>query len=206
MNQDPTRNQWTLISYDFDETFGTGAPSHFVSTTWQNFTRPGSQRPLVDALLKSPYWTSEFETMLRTIVKRLFKLSVLEPRLEAWRVMLRDDVVFDLGLNRTSPGLQTSWTPWNFEHNINATDGQNLGVAEWIRLRSEAVQQQLQFTDVDDLPPLGPYTGGRQWDQDKEGTRTPTGATSGGRSDKLRMVDSLPLITLLFITTWFGLV
>ncbi|CAO3600031.1 unnamed protein product [Absidia cylindrospora] len=205
LNLDPQRNQWTLISYDFDETFGTGAPSHFVNTTWQNFTRPGSQRPLVDALLKSPYWSSEFETMLRTIVKRLFKISVLEPRLEAWRVMLRDDVVFDLGLNRTSPGMQTSWTAWNYENNINATDGQNLGVAEWIRLRSSAVQQQLQFTDVDDLPPLGPYDGGRQWDQDKEGTRTPTNAKSGARGDKLTVVDSLPLITLLCITTYLSL-
>ncbi|KAI8341911.1 coth protein-domain-containing protein, partial [Chlamydoabsidia padenii] len=196
LNQDPTRNQWTLISYDFDETFGTGAPPHFVNTTWQNFTRPGSQRPLVDALLKSPYWASEFETMLKTIIKRLFKSSVLEPRLEAWRLMLRDDVAFDLGLNRTSPGIQTTWTLWNYEHNINATDGANLGVAEWIRLRSLATQQQLLFTDVDDLPPLGPYSGGRQWDQDKEGTRKSASPNSNG-GGKLGITGILSIGTLL---------
>lgn len=116
-------------------------------------------------------------------------------------MMLRDDVEFDLGLNRTSPGLQTSWTLWNYEHNINATDGANLGVAEWIRLRSAALQQQLQFTDVDDLPALGPYTGGRQFDQDQEGTRKPGSSNNptsdGGMKLSTQGATAFSLVTLL---------
>ncbi|KAI8093162.1 coth protein-domain-containing protein [Halteromyces radiatus] len=193
LNQDPTRNQWTLISYDFDETFGLGAPAHFVNTPWQNFTQPGTQRPLVEGLLNSPYWASEFETMLRTIVKRLFKVSVLEPRLEAWRLMLRDDVIFDLGLNRSSPGIQTTWTPWNFETNINATDGQNIGVLEWIRIRSSSLQQQLQFTEEDDLPPLGPYTDGKQWDQDRDGVKPAKDKSASGAARHVKSLNSIVL-------------
>ncbi|CAO3633993.1 unnamed protein product [Cunninghamella blakesleeana] len=172
LNQDLERKQWVLISYDFDETFGVGAPAHFVNTTWQNYTRPDSKRPLVDALLKSPYWSSEYETVLKTIIKRVFKPSIIEPRLDAWHQMIREDVEFDMGLNRTSPGKTPTWTMWNFEHNIKQTDGENLGILEYVRLRSAALQQQLNFNDQDDLPPLGPYTGGKQWNQETDGIKT----------------------------------
>ncbi|KAI8072731.1 coth protein-domain-containing protein [Gongronella butleri] len=166
LNLDPTRSQWTLISYDFDETLGVGAPEHFINTTWQNYTRPGSQRPLVDALLKSPYWAAQFDDVLRTVVKRVFKPSVIEPRLQVWRDMLRDDVAIDMDIPRSAGGNQTmqvSWVMWNYEHNVFERDGQNFGIAQWVRERSKALTQQLQFTDADDLPALGPYNGGSTW-------------------------------------------
>ncbi|KAI8380975.1 coth protein-domain-containing protein [Radiomyces spectabilis] len=165
LNQNTQSKKWTLITYDFDETLGIGAPAYMASTPYDNFTRPGSQRPLVDAFIKSPYYRAQFEDILKTLVKRFFKPNVMEPRVKAFADMLREDVAWDLSLPAKSPGLQPTWTLWNFDNNMNATDGLSMGVTEWIRVRSQAVQQQLGFTDADDLPPLGPYTGGKEWDQ-----------------------------------------
>ncbi|KAI9470843.1 MAG: coth protein-domain-containing protein [Benjaminiella poitrasii] len=164
ITKDTSSNQWIFMSYDFDETFGLGAPQYMSTTPYSNFSRPGSQRPLIDAFLKSPYYQAEFEKTIQTIVKRFFKASVMNPRLEAWKQMLREDVEWDLSLESKSPGIKPQWTLWNFENNMNATDGESMGVAEWINTRSLAVQQQLGFTDVDDLPPLPAYTSTTTWD------------------------------------------
>ncbi|KAF1807017.1 coth protein-domain-containing protein, partial [Mucor lusitanicus] len=157
LTKETSSGQWTFISYDFDETFGLGAPRYMSTTPYENFTRPDSQRPLIDAVIKSPYYKAEFEKVVQTLVKRFFKASAINPRLEAWKAMLREDVEYDLSLPAESVGIKPQWTLWNFENNLNATDGESMGVAEWVNARSVAVQQQLNFNDVDDLPPLGPY-------------------------------------------------
>lgn len=164
LTKDTNSNQWTFISYDFDETFGLGAPRYMSTTPYDNFTRPDSQRPLIDVILKSPYYKAEFEKTVQTIVKRFFKASTINPRLEAWKQMLKEDVEFDINLEPKSVGIKPQWTIWNFENNLNTTDGESMGVAEWVNARSVAVQQQLNFNDADDLPPLGPYMTENTWD------------------------------------------
>lgn len=158
------KNLWNLISYDFDQTFGTGAPRWMATTPYGNFSRPGSQRPLVDAFIKSPYYAAEFEKILQTLVKRYFKSSVITPRLQAFQQMLREDVEWDLSIPPKSPGMQPQWTIWNFDNNIMKTDGEIMGIAEWIEVRSTSLQQLLNFNDVDDLPALGPYQSQATWD------------------------------------------
>lgn len=158
------KNLWNLISYDFDETFGTGAPRWMSTTPYSNFSRPDSKRPLVDPFIKSPYYAAEFEKILQTLVKRYFKSSVMNPRLEAFKQMLREDVEWDLSIAPKSPGMKTEWTLWNFDNNIMNSDGQIMGIGEWIDIRSTSLQQLLNFSDVDDLPVLGPYTSEANWD------------------------------------------
>ncbi|KAI7890835.1 coth protein-domain-containing protein [Mucor mucedo] len=157
-------NIWTLISYDFDETFGTGAPRYMSTTPYSNFSRPDSKRPLVEAFINSPYYRAEFEQVLTTLVKRVFKSSVILPRLEAWTQMLRQEVEWDLTITPKSPGILTQWTLWNFDNNMKFTDGESMGVAEWVETRSTSLQALLNITDVDDLPVLGPYISQSVWD------------------------------------------
>jgi hypothetical protein len=164
LTQETSSNQWALISYDFDETFGTGAPRYMSTTPYSNFSRPDSKRPVVETFINSPYYRIEFEKVLQTLVKRIFKSSVITPRIEAWTLMLRQDVEWDLSIPAKSPGIVTQWTVWNFDNNMKLTDGESMGVAEWVETRSTSLQTFLNINDVDDLPVLGPYQSQTTWD------------------------------------------
>ncbi|KAI9484702.1 coth protein-domain-containing protein [Zychaea mexicana] len=158
LNQNLESKRWTMITYDYDEVFGIGVDPSVATTPYQNFSRANSSRPFIDVHLESPYYRGEFEKILQTIVKRYFKPSIIDARLDAWRTMLQADQHWNLELPARSPGtINTTWTIWNFENNIENTDGQVMGIKEWVRNRSAAVCEQLSFTDEDDLPPLGPY-------------------------------------------------
>ncbi|KAI7900821.1 coth protein-domain-containing protein [Cokeromyces recurvatus] len=164
LTKETSSEKWTLISYDFDETFGLGAPRYMATTPYTNFSRPNSQRPLIDVFLKSPYYKGEFEKTLQTIVKRFFKPSVINPRLAAWKQMLQEDVEWDMSIEDKSEGIRPQWTIWNFANNMNTTDGESMGVSEWVQIRSLAVQEQLNFTDIDDVTPLEAYHNSNIWD------------------------------------------
>lgn len=151
-------NRWIVISYDYDEVMGLSLPEyHYMMTTpWQNFTPPGRPRPLIEPILEDE---QAFNDVLTTLVKRFFKPSTLNPRIDAWREMIREDMAWNLALPPHSPNstINTTWTMWNYENNIDHQDGQVLGLKQWIQERSSAICQQLSITDEDDLPPLGPY-------------------------------------------------
>ncbi|KAI8981834.1 coth protein-domain-containing protein [Mycotypha africana] len=156
---------WTLISFDFDETFGLNIERSVATEPYTSYSRPNSQRPLIDAVLKSPYYKAEFEKTIQTLVKRFFKPSVINPRLEALEAMLREDFEWDLAIPRKSPGAVPMWSLTTFEKSLKKTDeGDEASVAEWVQLRAVSLQQQLKFSDVDDLPPLEPYVNKYVWD------------------------------------------
>jgi hypothetical protein len=164
LNQDIKTNQWVMISYDFDETFGNGAEQGRDSVAYGNYSRAGSTRPLVDLFLKSPYYKGQFETILQTLVKRFFNPRVMQPRLEAWATLLKEDIEWDYSIPGHSPGTQNSFTVANFMTNLNTTDGGMEGINQWITTRAKTLTQQLQFNDADDLPALGPYKQGARLD------------------------------------------
>lgn len=151
-------NRWVVISYDYDEVMGLSSPEyHYMMTTpWQNFTPPGRPRPLIEPILEDE---QAFNNVLTTLVKRFFKPSTLNPRIDAWREMLKEDMAWNLALPHHTPNatINTTWTLWNYENNVDHQDGQVLGLKQWIQERSSAICQQLSITDEDDLPPLGPY-------------------------------------------------
>lgn len=135
MNQDLQTKQWTVITYDFDETFGNNSPDEKLMTVpYQQYARPNSTRPLVDKLLASPHWKNEFETILKTVIKRFFKPSVMEPRLQAWTMMLREDIAWDRQLQPRSPGAKSNFTVQDFENNMNTTTNGQTGILEFIKL------------------------------------------------------------------------
>ncbi|KAI9484701.1 coth protein-domain-containing protein [Zychaea mexicana] len=175
LNQDLATKQWALIAYDFDETLGNGVETAgFVNVRYEAYTPSSAKRPLVDAILESPYYRNEFETILKTLVKKFFKPSVIKPRLEAWIKMLRQDVGWDRSLPDTSPGKKVTWTVADMEAGalgISATKGAQVGnsdlslsIVDWVQQRSELVCKQFGISDNDDLLPIGTYTGGRVMD------------------------------------------
>lgn len=151
-------NRWIAISYDYDEVMGLSSPEyHYMMTTpWQNFTPSGRPRPLIEPILEDE---QAFNNVLTTLVKRFFKPSTLNPRIDAWRDMLKEDMAWNLALphHTANATINTTWTLWNYENNVDHQDGQVLGLKQWVQERSSAICQQLSITDEDDLPPLGPY-------------------------------------------------
>ncbi|KAI9316797.1 coth protein-domain-containing protein [Dichotomocladium elegans] len=185
INQDLQSNQWTLITYDFDETFGNGAPPGFDTLAYQNFSKPGSAnfsstRPLQMQMINQH--ADIFETILKTIVKRFFKPSIIQPRLQAWAEMLREDIVQDrASAVVASVGTARTWTVQDFEGNMfNTTSSNGMGILAWVTSRSAAVCQQLNINDTDTgLPVLGPYTGGAYGD----GARISQAQSSAGANN-----------------------
>ncbi|CDS05325.1 hypothetical protein LRAMOSA07854 [Lichtheimia ramosa] len=165
INQDLKTRQWTIITYDFDETFGNNLENmNLMTVPYQNYARPNSSRPLVEKLLGSPHYKAEFETVLKTIVKRFFKPTVMDARLKAWVQMLHEDIAWDRSLQPHSPGKPDGWVTQDFESGMFKTTKDQVGLLEYITKRSEAVCKQLQFDDKDDVPPLPAYTEGRYMD------------------------------------------
>ncbi|KAI8333473.1 coth protein-domain-containing protein [Chlamydoabsidia padenii] len=166
LNQDMKTNQWVVISYDFDETFGNGAEKGRDSVAYQNYSRPNSKRPLVDLFLKSPYYKDQFENILKTMVKRFFNPRVMQPRLQAWATLLKEDIEWDYSIPGHSPGEKRTYTLQNFLKNLNTTDSEAdmEGINQWITNRAKSLSEQLQFDDKDDLPALGPYKQGSRLD------------------------------------------
>lgn len=221
LNQDIKTNQWVMISYDFDETFGNGAEQGRDSVAYGNYSRAGSTRPLVDLFLKSPYYKGQFETILQTLVKRFFNPRVMQPRLQAWATLLKEDIEWDYSIPGHSPGTQNSFTVDNFLNNLNTTDGSMEGINQWITTRAKTLTQQLQFSDADDLPVLGPYKQGSRLDSNgnvvpNDGSSvTPGGGSSsgngsngakGGSSGSTSLTtSSLFVATMVVLATVFSL-
>ncbi|KAF7726934.1 hypothetical protein EC973_008229 [Apophysomyces ossiformis] len=161
LTKDLQTNKWTLVTYDFDEALGNYAPEGLATVSYQDYVPKGAKRPLVDVLLQSPYYRAQFEEILKTLIKRFFKPSVINPRLAAWTEMLKDDIAWTRSIPPKSPGEKMEWTLQDFLKNMNTTVQNGMGLAEWVKLRSESAAKQLNINDKDDLPPLGPYKGGR---------------------------------------------
>lgn len=174
LNLNLKSNQWTLMTYDFDRTFGSSVPNKtkWIAMSVQEFHQARnslpSKRPLQTTLYNN--YQAELRDILRTLVKRLFKPSVMQPRLKAWVAMLKEEIAWTRSLPPPSAkGTTTHWTLHDFEPNmlntrLDADDRTIVGILEWITGKSQAVRQQLGSNDTDDLPPLGPYTGGRYGD------------------------------------------
>ncbi|RCH79919.1 hypothetical protein CU098_003803, partial [Rhizopus stolonifer] len=147
LTQNRATDKWTLITYDFDETFGNNLEeSDLVRVSYQNYSRPGSQRPLIDAFIKSPYYQPKFEDMLKTITKSFFNPQVMKARLVAWTEMLKEDIAWDYSLPYRSPGEKSDFTTDMFVNNMQTTVKGTIGILEWVSNRTSALEQQLSFS------------------------------------------------------------
>lgn len=163
LHNELSTNTWTLITYDFDETYGNYLEDRRLNTVpYKNYARPESKRPLVEVFLNNSYYDHMFQETLKTIVKRFFKPSIINPRLHAWSKMLEEDIKWTRSIHGRSPGTTTAYTLNDFENGLtgNSTDSINL----WIKNRVESLTAQLHFSDKDDLPPLPAYTEGAYMD------------------------------------------
>ena len=161
LNEDMASKKWTLITYDFDETYGNGVEDANMNTVaYKNYSRPGSQRPLVEVFINNTYYDAMFQDTVKTIVKRFFKPSVVDPILKAWSEMLAEDIAWTRTISGRSPGTKTTFTVQDFQNGLLGNATGTISISEWISKRASSVAQQLNFNDTDDLPALPAYTQG----------------------------------------------
>ncbi|KAI8083482.1 coth protein-domain-containing protein [Thamnidium elegans] len=191
LNQDLASKKWTLITYDFDETYGNGVEDVAMNTVaYKDYARPGSQRPIVEVFLNNTYYDGVFQDTLKTIVKRFFKPSVIDPILTAWSQMLEEDITWTRTIAGKSAGIKTTYTVQDFKDGLNG-NGSVISISSWVANRASSLTQQLNFSDVDDLPALPPYTAGTHLDANGnvvkangETVSTDNGVAPGGNADK----------------------
>lgn len=201
LNQDLITKKWTLITYDFDETYGNGVEDAGMNTVaYKNYSRPGSKRPLVDVFITNAYYDSVFQDIVKTIVKRFFKPSVVDPILKGWSEMLAEDIAWTRTIPGRSPGAQTTFTVKDFQDGLLG-NGSVISISQWVSKRASSVAQQLNFNDTDDLPALPAYTAGTHLDSNGNvvngnGTITSTGSgngvTPGGNSTAEKANSAAP--------------
>ncbi|KAI8876577.1 hypothetical protein K501DRAFT_261925 [Backusella circina FSU 941] len=186
LNQDFGNNKWYLITYDFDEVFGNGVEDAGMNTVaYQNYSKPGSQRPFVTVFLNNTYYQGVFEDILKTIVKKFFKSSVIDARLKAWEQMLAEDITWTRAIPGKSPGTKTTFTLQDFQDGLLGTNGSTISISQWVSKRAQALTSQLNFQDTDDLPAIGPYTKGTHLDASGNvvnGDGSAANGTSGNNS------------------------
>ncbi|KAI8981416.1 coth protein-domain-containing protein [Pilobolus umbonatus] len=157
--EDMATKIWTLVTYDFDESYGGGLEDWAMATVaYTNYSRPGSKRPMVEAFLQNPYYDGVFQDILKTLVKRFFKPSVIKPRLDAWNEMLKEDIAWSRAIPGKSTGITTSYTVADLTSGLIGGNEGILSINDWITKRAAALTTQLNFSDVDDLPALPAYT------------------------------------------------
>ncbi|KAF9969152.1 hypothetical protein BGZ73_008632 [Actinomortierella ambigua] len=160
----PTENRWLFIPTDFDRAFSDGNLPD-VLTTYEEFaqirlTKTGKDHPLVTKLiLKNKEINQRFETVLHDIVKGVFNLEKLGPRIDAYETMIADEVAWDYSLDRSKdPGFNFNFTTEDFhaglfgsvtksnspvdpKNNKDSKDNIELkqGIKPWIKSRAEYV-------------------------------------------------------------------
>ncbi|RCH81917.1 hypothetical protein CU098_002285, partial [Rhizopus stolonifer] len=197
LNNDLASNKWTLITYDFDETFGNGVEDAGMNTvSYKNYSRPGSKRPLVEAFLNNAYYDGVFQDTLKTIVKRFFKPSVVDPVLQAWSDMLKEDIAWTRTITGKSEGTKTAYTVKDFQDGLLGNGTSTISISGWVSKRVSSLTAQLNFNDTDDLPALAAYTEGTHLDANgnvvsNNGTTVgSTNITPGGASNGVNGASS----------------
>ncbi|KAF9961947.1 hypothetical protein BGZ72_000569 [Mortierella alpina] len=147
----PTKNVWQFLPTDFDSTFSDGTRAD-VDTTYKKFAasrlrRAGKDHPLITKLIyKNAENNKLFEKTLLQITKKVFNPTALNPRIDAFKNMIQEDVKWDYALDRSkNPGKNPAWTMADFSQSIiGPVKGISHGIKPWISNRAKSVPTQVK--------------------------------------------------------------
>ncbi|CAO3566552.1 unnamed protein product [Mortierella alpina] len=146
----PTKNVWQFLPTDFDSTFSDGARAD-VNVVYKQFAasrlrRAGKDHPLISKVIYKNTETNKlFEKTLLEITQKLFNPTVLNPRIDTIKAMIRDDVRWDYSIDRSArPGKDPKWTLALFDQSIiGPVTGISHGIKPWIKNRASSVPKQI---------------------------------------------------------------
>jgi len=177
--KDIEKNYWHFLDADFHFTFGSGIggvvsdTKPLLDATIENYAKtntgmPNSARPLLDNLRKNPKNEAFFMDTFKKMTQTVFNLNALEARIDAMADLIREDVYWDLKLEKLSTFVSEKLKVYNFSEDdfesqvkdVEAAPGQtnNYPIKYWIKTRQESLAQQLGITIPDKVEaPLGYY-------------------------------------------------
>lgn len=177
--KDIEKDYWHFLDADFHFTFGSGIggvvndTKPLLDATIENYAKtntgmPNSSRPLLDNLRKNPENEAFFMDVFKKMTQTVFNLNALEERIDAMADLIREDVYWDVKLEKLSTFVSPKLKVYNFNENdfetqvkdVEAAPGQtnNFPIKYWIKTRQESLAQQLGITIPDKIEaPLGYY-------------------------------------------------
>ncbi|KAF9323444.1 hypothetical protein BG006_001439 [Podila minutissima] len=156
---DPITGKWTWLPTDFDDTFGTSFPGDLESyRAIPKKNKDGFESPLAQKLIiETPQINARFEKYLKEIVTYLFKPAALTPRMEAYKKVIQEDVAWDRVLPRVSKGKSEKFTIGDLTTGLGKGVKGHWGLGDWIRQRSDDVQEYLKFKVLPGAPTKIPH-------------------------------------------------
>ncbi|KAK9694075.1 hypothetical protein K7432_013583 [Basidiobolus ranarum] len=140
----PPGKPWVYIPTDFDFTFGSDYPNLDMGT-YQEFSQ-GTSRPPIDKLLAVPKIKKDFEEMLKNMTNHGFNSDVLNPRIDGYLDMLKDELSWDRELTRLAVGKNPKWTLQNAIDNIvKPIPTKEFALKPWIADKVKLLQTQLNY-------------------------------------------------------------
>ncbi|OUM57234.1 carbohydrate-binding module family 18 protein, partial [Piromyces sp. E2] len=152
--KDTAKDLWYFIDSDFDMTFGHGSPGECIKTTLDNYVLVkgnGSSRPLIDNIRSVSANNEYLKEAVKTIIKTVFNINFAGERLDSFAELIKDDVLWDYGLDRVSTASETNKRVYNsthFEREIASTvdNGYPYPIKKWIIKRSDKVASQFKIS------------------------------------------------------------
>ncbi|KAF9303349.1 hypothetical protein BGZ74_003958 [Mortierella antarctica] len=156
---DPITGKWTWLPTDFDDTFGTSFPGDLESyRAIPKKNKNGFESPLAQKLIiETPQINARFEKHLKEIVTYLFKPAALTPRMQAYKMVIQEDVAWDRVLPRVSKGKSEKFTIGDLTTGLGKGVKGHWGLRDWIQQRSDDVQEYLKFKVLPGAPTKIPY-------------------------------------------------
>jgi len=167
--KDLKKNYWYFLDADFHFSFGVGIGVNgimdtqpLLDATIENYTSanvgmPNTKRPLLDNLRTNPANEKFFMDTFKALTQKVFNLNALEKRIDAMADLIREDVYWDLKLEKVSKFNNLlklkvyNYNENDFESQIKETGPTStqpniFPIKYWIKTRQESIAKQLGFT------------------------------------------------------------
>ncbi|MBB3697056.1 CotH kinase family protein [Flammeovirga yaeyamensis] len=145
---DESKNLWTYLPYDLDNTYGID----WVGEDWgirdlNDWIHPDQARPLAQKILDQPGYRNEYNEYLLSFIDKTFNNTHLDPYFNAQKALLRDYIDRD-----TYYTTNYGWTVTDYDKAFSAPLGGHVdyGISDFIETRVRYARQQIVITSIED--------------------------------------------------------
>ncbi|KAL6620840.1 hypothetical protein LY90DRAFT_708252 [Neocallimastix californiae] len=149
-------NYWYFLDNDFHISFGLGgSPSKAIKAKldeYINLSEVDKERPLLDIARKVADNDAYLKNVLKRMVKTIFNINAVGPRIDSLVELIRDDVYWDSKLERVNKHSGAygdyHYTTKDFEEQVTSIDGNGYPtpLKKWIIEKSKVIANEFGTT------------------------------------------------------------